>query len=143
MVKQRVEPALIEQFEEWALRLPDELPLWIDQAYTDRLNAWRACVGRQLPNGTTISASVLDRVTPQSFVIKLHRDPFPVVQGVLTAGASWTDRIEVVVAYLDNDNTWLRRCDALIEYELGNLIGIRHGFAPQIAAHEIGDRSPC
>lgn len=146
MVKANVEPWLIEEFREWALRLPTELAGWIDTAYFDRLTAWRACTGSKLPNGTTISENVLDRVTPQSFKVIFHPEPFAVPQGI-TAGYSQDDRVEVVIAYLGSYegkvNTWLRKCDDLLQWEIGNLIGIRHGFRPQDPAQEIGSRSPC
>ena len=143
MIEAGVALWIIEQFREWGLRLPEELPAWIDNAYTERINAWRACVGHRLPNGKTISNDKLNGVTPASFRIILHPEPFAVPQGGLTAGASWSDRVEVVAAYLDQGNTWLRKCDDLIAWELGNLIGIRHGFSPRVVGEEIGNRSPC
>jgi hypothetical protein len=146
MTEAGVEPYIIAQFREWALRLPVELPAWIDGAYERRMAAWRACVGKRLPNGRTISADILDRVTPASFRVILHPEPFAVPQGI-TAGFSYSDRVEAVGAYLGSyegvPNSWLRKCDDLIEYELGNLIGIRHGFAPQRIEDEIGSKSPC
>ena len=142
MVDADVQPYIIEQFREWALRLPAELPTWIDTAYSDRLAAWHACRGCKLPNGTTISATVLDSVKPTSFRVILHPEPFAVPQGV-TAGASWSDRVEVILAMLDQNDTWLRKCDDLIAWELGNLIGIRHGFSPRNPAEEVGNKTPC
>lgn len=142
MTEAGVAPWLIEQFREWALRLPAELCGWVDAAYAARIAAWAACAGRRLPNGKAISGAVIDGVKPSTFRIILHPEPFAVPQGV-TAGASWADRIEVVAAYLDQHDTWLRRCDDLIAWELGNLIGIRHGFSPRVVGEEVGNKSPC
>jgi hypothetical protein len=146
MTKLGVEPYLITQFREWAARLPAELPAWIDNAYTERINAWRACVGYQLPNGKTISKDVLDKVTPGSFKVILHPEPFQVPQ-TITAGAAYIDRVEVVIAYLGpyegKPNAWLRKCDDLCQWEISNMIGIRHGFSPMDVSQEIGNRSPC
>src|SRR5687768_12806294 len=55
MANKGVEPYLVAQFKEWATRLPAELPEWIDAAYNERLADWMRCIGRQLPNGKTIS----------------------------------------------------------------------------------------
>ena len=138
-----VSPEIIATFREWALRLPAELSDWIDTAWQGRIDAWRACVGQRLPNGAEITASKLNSITPQSFKIIFHPEPFLVVQGVKAAGAAWADRIEVVIAYLDANNTWLRKCDDLLAWEFGNCLGIRHGFSPQDPTQEIGSKTPC
>lgn len=142
MIEANVQPWIIEQFREWGLRLPAELPTWIDTAYTERMTAWGACIGHRLPNGHLVSAALLHSTPPTSIKVILHPEPFAVPQGK-TAGASWSDRVEVVIAYLDQHDTWLRKCDDLIAWELGNLIGIRHGFSPRNVNEEIGNRSPC
>lgn len=143
MIEAGVSDWLIEQFRGWALRLPAELPMWADTAYTVQVDKWLACVGRRLPDGTTVKQSVLSTITPASITIKLHETAFNTPQGVLTAGAAWTDRIEVVAALVDHDNTWLRRCDELFAWELGNLIGLRCGYRPRTVEAEIGNQSPC
>jgi hypothetical protein len=146
MTEAGVQPYIIAQFREWALRLPAELPQWLDKAYSDRQTAWRACIGRRLPNGKQISADVLDRATPGSLRVILHPEPFQVPQG-LTAGAAYDDRIEVVIAYLGayegQENVWLRKCDDLAQWEIGNWIGVQHGFRPMVVAQEIGSNPPC
>ena len=146
MIDEQVSDWIINQFREWALRLPAELPAWIDAAYTERLNAWQICVGKRLPNGKAISDDVLNRITPASFCVVLHPEPWAPA-GVLTAGASWSDRVEVVVAYLGSSegvaNSWLRKCDDLFAWELGNLIGLRCGYRPKSVETEIGNGSPC
>lgn len=143
MVAEGVSPAIIAEFREWALRLPTELPAWIDTAWATRLNDWFACVGCRLPNGATITDTGLHSAIANPPKIILHPEPFRVPQGVLTAGAAYNDRIEVVIAFLDQHGTWLRKCDDLIVWEAGNWIARRFGFSPQDASQEIGSKSPC
>ena len=146
MVEAGVEPYIIEQFRTWATALPENLPAWLDERFESRMAAWRACVGKPLPNGRLIDAKVLDGV-PGSFKVFLHPEPFPVMGGQITCGASYPDRIDVVAYYLGSSegvpNSWLRKCDDLFEWEIGNLIGIRHGYSPTDVSQEIGSRSPC
>ena len=143
MLAENVEQHLVDQFREWALRLPAELLTWIDGLYCAAIHQWSVCVGHHLPDGSTIKKTVLDSITPASFTIRLQPGPFQTPQGILTAGASWTDRIEVLAAYLGSENTWLRKCDDLIAWELGNLIALRHDYHPSGVAGEVGNRSPC
>ena len=143
MIEAGIADYMIEQFREWALRLPAELLGWADGIYRAQLDKWLDCVGHRLPDGTTIKRSVLDGITPASITIKLHAEPFTPPRGVLTAGAAWTDRIEVITALVDHDNTWLRKCDDLMAWELGNLIGLRCGYRPRSVETEIGNQSPC
>ena len=134
--------SILAEFEPWARALPTELPNWIDAVYLARLKDWQESIGKRLPNGATITETGLARVVPSRVRIVFHPEPFPVVQGVLTAGAAYQDHIEVVIAYLDQHDTWLRRCDQLIEWELGNWIARQFGFAPQDASLEIGNHKP-
>jgi hypothetical protein len=143
MTEAGVEPYIIAEFREWATRLPIELLDWMDAEWRARLAAWRSCVGRSLPNGTRISSGTLNSLAANPPRVVLHPEPFLVPQGVKTAGAAYKNKIEIVIAFLDQKDTWLRRCDHLGAWEFGNLIGINHGFSPQNVGQEIGDKSPC
>lgn len=133
---------IVNQFKEWATQLPVELPSWIDAAYTARLADWRRCIGRKLPNGVTITASKLDSITPDSFKIIFHPEPFQSRGGLTVDGLATPDKIEVVIADLSDGNTWLRRCDQLIEWEIGNMISMRCGYHTT-PDKEIGNKNPC
>jgi len=142
MTEAGVQPYIIAEFREWALRLPTELQSWLDAAYQARMDGWRACIGHRLPNGKEITASVLDKITPVSFKIIFHPAPFAVPQGLTVDGCAYNDRIEIVIADLSNDNTWLRKCDALAQWEIGNLIARRFDYFPD-PDHEVGNHDPC
>lgn len=143
MTEQGVAEYIIAEFREWGLRLPAELATWIDKAYSERMADWRGCIGHYLPNGEQITASKLDKCSPDKLRVILHPEPFAVPQGVLTAGCAYSDRIESVIVYLDSGNTWLRRCDQICSWEFGNLIARNCGYSPQDASKEIGSRKPC
>jgi hypothetical protein len=143
MTVEGVSPAVIAEFRTWALQIPNDLCSWIDTVWAVRMQAWAECVGQRLPNGATISQTKIDDLIRKPPPIIMHADPFPVNGSVLTAGVAYDDRIEVVLAYLDQHNTWLRKCDDLIAWELGNLIGIRHGYRPSDPDKEIGNKVPC
>jgi len=143
MTEAGVEPYIIAEIREWVPRLPAELPIWIDAAWTARMKAWTACVGSRLPNGKEITQGTLNKCAVNPPRVVLHPEPFLVPQGVKTAGAAYKDRIEIVIAYLDANNTWLRKCDDLIAWELGNWLGIQFDYRPQDVSKEIGNRAPC
>lgn len=134
---------IIAEFEPFALALPDELANWIDTAYVRRMNDWRLCVGSRLPNGRMITDEKLDTLTPSKIRIIFHAEPLVISTGEEVASAAWVDRIESVMAYLSNENSWLRRADKLVEYEIGNWIGIQFSYYPHDTANEIGHRKPC
>jgi len=146
MVEAGVQPHIIDEFRAWALLLPTELPTWIDAAYTERITDWRSCIGKKLPNGKTITAGNVNKVTPRYFQIFLHPRPFLMTgrtEAGLVPAAAWDTRIEVLTAYLSDSNTWFRRCDKLIVWEIGNLISRNCGFSPMDVNQEIGHRRPC
>ena len=136
-------PAVVSEFEAYAAALPVELPNWIDSAYQARMGEWRACIGARLPNGREITGSALARILPRSIRLIFHPAPFTVPPGRLVAGCAYSDRIELVMAAISDGGTWLRRADRLAEWELGNLIARRLGFAPADANLEIGNKRPC
>lgn len=140
---------IIDGFRLWATALPNDLPNWIDAAYLNRMTDWHACAGCKLPNGRVITTARLTAIQPSDLMIVFHDEPWPVSGrgNAVTCGAAYKDRIEVVDAYLGAydgvENTWLRRCDQLIEWELGNWLGIQFDFSPQNINEEIGNKKPC
>lgn len=136
---------IIDDFERWATAMPSELPNWLDAAYMARMKDWQACVGHRLSNGTLIDLATLDSLLPEKVKIIFHPHAFPVPQrdNVLTDGAAYMDRIEVAIVSLESNNTWLRKGDVLVEWELGNWIARQFGFSPQDDRLEIGNKRPC
>lgn len=141
MTEAGVQPYIIAEFRAWALELPTELPDWLDAAFRARKDAWIACIGKRLPNGKEITAEGLARITPASIKVLFHPTPFAGPHGMTVDGLAYTDHIEVVIADLSNDNTWLRRCDHLAEWEFGNLIARRFDYFPA-PNDEIGNHNP-
>jgi hypothetical protein len=133
---------IIAEFEPFGLALPSQLANWLDAAYTARMDDWKSCAGHQLPNGHTITVDKLRTLTPNKLRIIFHAEPIITSIGE-AAGATWSDRVEIMMAYLSNNNSWLRRADQLANYEIGNWLALQFDYRPQNAAGEIGNKKPC